>query len=439
MSLAEFGFPQQRLRTVSAQLRGSLDDAVAHEGSPSLGPHAWSEWTHAGYSPDRQPGQNQAFFDPCADLMSENDFDPSSSLHAQQRPFQHGLGFEVQMQMAGIEEEPAHAAQHSREASKASLGTGADPSHFLARQDSAHSQLAQAYPASNPGSPARSRASSLQSAASTSLQMTALTSPASPFFPNPLPSPFHDHRGSFSSTIDPSQSLRGSSPSDSSSVSNLNMSRIESSSATSSVYGGDSASTAPSTPYRSGSLSRQNSQRDSHQKHARRRSSPIKCRLAPRSAGAAWRRAVPAWLAPPCRLGRVVAVRGVGDSSAAAAAPPALVLRLVHRLARFGCRLDCRSSSRPHPRRTLPRHRRRLVRLGARARTTRPTPQRRNPPASGARYRPQPRRREVQGESDMARRLQASREHHRRDLCRLAIVRRFTVHLASCACSDANT
>lgn len=141
MSLAEFGFPQQRLRTVSAQLRGSLDDVVAHQGSPSLGSHAWSEWTHTGYSPDRQPGQNQAFFDPCADLMSENDFDPSSSLHAQQRPFQHGLGFKVQMQMVGIEEGPAHAAQHSREASKASLGTGADPSHFLARQDSAHAQV----------------------------------------------------------------------------------------------------------------------------------------------------------------------------------------------------------------------------------------------------------------------------------------------------------
>ncbi|GEM11133.1 hypothetical protein Rt10032_c13g5150 [Rhodotorula toruloides] len=252
MSLAEFGFPQQRLRTVSAQLRGSLDDAVAHQGSPGMGSHAWSEWAHAGYSPDRQPGQHQPFFDPCGDLMSENDFDPSSSLHTQQRPFQHGLGFEVQMQMAGIEEEPAHAVKHPRE------------------------PLAQAYPASNPGSPARSRASSLQSAASTSLQLTALASPASPFFPNPLPSPFHDHRGSFSSTMDPSQSLRGSSPSDSSSVSNLNMSRIESSSATSSVCGGDSASTAPSTPYRSGSLSRQNSQRDSHQKHARRRSSPIK-------------------------------------------------------------------------------------------------------------------------------------------------------------------
>lgn len=54
------------------------------------------------------------------------------------------------------------------------------------------------------------------------------------------------------------------------------MSRIESGSATSSLYGGDSASTAPSTPYRSGSLSRQNSQRDAQQKHARRRSSPIK-------------------------------------------------------------------------------------------------------------------------------------------------------------------
>lgn len=110
--------------------------------------------------------------------------------------------------------------------------------------------------------------------------MSVLTSPSSPFFPQPLPSPFHDHRAPFSSsTMNPSHSVRSSSPSDSSSVSNLNMSRIESSSTTSSVYGGnggESGSTAPSTPYRSGSISRQNSQRDSSQKHARRRSSPIK-------------------------------------------------------------------------------------------------------------------------------------------------------------------
>lgn len=141
MSLAEFGFPQQRLRTVSAQLRGSLDGAVAHHGSPGFGSHAWSEWTHTGYSPDRQAGQNQALFDPCADLMSENDFDPSSSLHAAQRPFQHGLGFEGQVQMAGIEDGPAHGGQHPRDAAKGALAAGSESSHFLARQDTAHQQV----------------------------------------------------------------------------------------------------------------------------------------------------------------------------------------------------------------------------------------------------------------------------------------------------------
>ncbi|GAA5902242.1 hypothetical protein JCM5296_003961 [Sporobolomyces johnsonii] len=111
--------------------------------------------------------------------------------------------------------------------------------------------------------------------------MSTLTSPASPFFPGPLPSPFREHPASFASgpmaTINPSHSVRSSSPSDTSSVSNLNMSRIGSSSAASSVYGGEgSTSTAPSTPYRSGSISSKAGGRASHQKHARRGSSPIK-------------------------------------------------------------------------------------------------------------------------------------------------------------------
>lgn len=111
--------------------------------------------------------------------------------------------------------------------------------------------------------------------------MSSLPSPTHPLgAASGLTSPFRvsDLYSSVSSTIHPSQALRrGSSPSDTSSVSGLNFSRLEtaSSSTTSSVFGGND-STGPSTPYRSGSVSRSNSQRDPTQKHARRRSSPIK-------------------------------------------------------------------------------------------------------------------------------------------------------------------
>lgn len=109
-----------------------------------------------------------------------------------------------------------------------------------------------------------------------------MPSPTSPTFgsgSSGLTSPFRtaDLYSSVSSTIHPSQALRGSSPSDTSSVSGLNLSRLDtaSSSATSSVFGGGD-STGPSTPYRSASVSRSNSQREPSQKHNRRRSSPIK-------------------------------------------------------------------------------------------------------------------------------------------------------------------
>ncbi|GAA5820266.1 hypothetical protein JCM3770_002445 [Rhodotorula araucariae] len=279
MSLADFSFPQQlqsqphRLRTVSAQLRNQagLDE---HAALPALdqGAHAWGEWATTGYSPDRPQGLQQPYQDPYADLMSENGFEPHTPYPHRQAVSQHGLGFEVNLAMGDGDHESAQEQLPDARPPQEFAVPLAAPPHVAALPSA---QPAQSYPTSSSG---RSRASSLQSSgAPTLIHMSVLTSPASPFFPQPLPSPFHDHRASFSSTMNPSHSVRSSSPSDSaSSVSGLNMSRVESSSATSSVYGGDSGSTAPSTPYRSGSISRQNSQRDSNQKHTRRRSSPIK-------------------------------------------------------------------------------------------------------------------------------------------------------------------
>ncbi|GJN94495.1 hypothetical protein Rhopal_007577-T1 [Rhodotorula paludigena] len=283
MSLNDFGFPQQRLRTVSAQLRNAagLDDhAPAHE--PDLSALGWGEWSTSGYSPDRPAGAPQPFHDPYSELVSENGFSSGAPFPPRQAPFQPGTAFEASVGMSGIEEEPAHAALEAGGAADPSLGRVEGTTPLLSHPPVATLPPAQGstYPTSaGPASPARSRASSLHSVSAPPLQMSALTSPASPFFPQPLPSPFGDHRASFSSTINPSQSVRSSSPSDTSSVLGLNMSRIESSSATSSIYGGETGgatATAPSTPYRSGSISRQNSQRDAHQKHTRRRSSPIK-------------------------------------------------------------------------------------------------------------------------------------------------------------------
>ncbi|GAA5845324.1 hypothetical protein JCM9279_004842 [Rhodotorula babjevae] len=269
MSLADFAFPpQQRLRTVSQQLRTLTDGSGPAHGDEDPGALAWGDWGSTTYSPDRTATAQQPYQDPYADLMSENAFDPNLPYSPRQASGHAMPTFDATMHLAGGDDE---AAQYPLE-----------QNHFHPPPDGSHPPPPhhQALPPAQPTqSPSRSRASSLQSSnGPTPLHMSVLTSPSSPFFPGPLPSPFHDTRSSFSSsTMNPSHSVRSSSPSDSSSVSNLNMSRLDSSSATSSIYGGDSGSTAPSTPYRSGSISRQNSQRgSSSQMHARRRSSPIK-------------------------------------------------------------------------------------------------------------------------------------------------------------------
>ncbi|GAA6034640.1 hypothetical protein JCM8097_001093 [Rhodosporidiobolus ruineniae] len=271
MSFAAADF---RPRTVSSQLRaaGGLEDGPG--SSPALSAHAWADWGATGYSPDRAPPAPGTFPDPYADLMSENAFGDFGGQRAPPGGYAPGLGFEMPLAMNGIEEEPA---QGEGEANEGCPGAGEraalSSSAFLPAQPApAYSS----YPASSAASsPARSRASSLHSVVGSSLQMSTLTSPASPFFPGGLPSPFHDHPSSFGQTIHPAQSVRDSSPSDTSSVSNLNLS------AASSVYGSggaDSVSTAPSTPHRSNSISSRGtgSDRQSHQKHLRRRSSPIK-------------------------------------------------------------------------------------------------------------------------------------------------------------------
>ncbi|GAA5908983.1 hypothetical protein JCM8208_007134 [Rhodotorula glutinis] len=316
MSLADFAFPPQpRIRTVSQQLRGLSDGSGPAHGDDDSGALAWGDWGSTGYSPDRTASAQQPYQDPYADLMSENAFDPNLAYSPRQASGHAMPTFDATMHLAGGDDEPAQYQLDSNHFHPPPDGSHPPPplhqplplaqpaqvrpysSHDARYRAASASELTTPRPLppppppaprcsnsatriqSHPASPSRSRASSLQSSnGPTPLHMSVLTSPSSPFFPGPLPSPFHDNRSSFSSsTMNPSHSVRrSSSPSDSSSVSNLNMSRLDSSSATSSIYGGDSGSTAPSTPYRSGSISRQNSQRGSSQMHARRRSSPIK-------------------------------------------------------------------------------------------------------------------------------------------------------------------
>ncbi|BGP58281.1 hypothetical protein JCM8202_000957 [Rhodotorula sphaerocarpa] len=290
MSLAEYGFPQPRLRTVSAQLRGSLGDLAGH-ASPGADVHAWADWSghEFGTSPHRAQSSMHALAgDPFPDLGTDGSgFDPANSSFSRNEPFPPGSGYDnAAMTLMNIDDSPPRVVGvvtdqfHHHALPAAVLERSSGEMHYAAHLDQqslAQSQLAQSYPASLTGSPARSRASSLQSIAPASLDMSALPSPTGA---SGLTSPFRsaDLYSSMSSTIHPSQSVRASSPSDTSSVSGLNLSRLEtasSSTASSSVFGGNE-SVGPSTPHRSASVSRSGSQRESSQKHARRRSSPIK-------------------------------------------------------------------------------------------------------------------------------------------------------------------
>ncbi|GAA5951805.1 hypothetical protein JCM10213_001109 [Rhodosporidiobolus nylandii] len=236
-----------RPRTVSASLRGLTGDDAS-------GSHAWSDWGSTGYSPDRPMQQPQQYAD-YGELLGESSFAGFDGARQPQQAYQPGLGFELPMPMNGIEEEPAEQL-HGQMGFEGAMSTAAGDGTVNS----------QPFPLSH-----------AQSIAPPNLQMSALASPASPFFPGGLPSPFHDRPSSFApspsaGTINPTHSVRSSSPSDSS-VSNVG----PAGSTTSSIYGGET-STAPSTPYRSNSISSRGgaSERSGHQKHLRRRSSPIK-------------------------------------------------------------------------------------------------------------------------------------------------------------------
>ncbi|GAA5872263.1 hypothetical protein JCM16303_001034 [Sporobolomyces ruberrimus] len=118
----------------------------------------------------------------------------------------------------------------------------------------------------------RSRTSSLASQQSNaSLPLSAFSSPSSPFFPGPLPSPFRDQPAAFDSqaagTINPSASVRDSSPSAASSSSNITHSRAESTASSPPECGPSSTA-----PRRAGSISSRTSARSNTLKHTRRNS-----------------------------------------------------------------------------------------------------------------------------------------------------------------------
>ena len=99
MSIAGFSFPH-RLRTVSSQLRASagLEDPTANYGSNDLySPHGGHDWNQLGY-PEPHPENYQDGFN---DFSPENGFSEYGALDSTPQ----GLGFDMSMQMNGIEEE----------------------------------------------------------------------------------------------------------------------------------------------------------------------------------------------------------------------------------------------------------------------------------------------------------------------------------------------
>ncbi|GAA5906058.1 DNA-binding domain-containing protein [Sporobolomyces salmoneus] len=268
MSVAGFSFPQ-RLRTVSSQLRSAagLEEPSANYATHDLySPHG-SEWNHLGY-PDHQP---EAYHDGYGQFSPENGFSDYGALDSTSQ----GLGFNLSMEMNGIEEESVgyEVQPVKREEGLESAPEARESYHQTRLQTrSTRNQPYATSVSTSFSSSGRSRTSSLASQHSGSIQPSALSSPNSPFFSNPLPSPFRESPGSFSSqasaTIDPSASVRYTSPSATSSSSVVTHSRADStaSSPPESVL---SSSTAPR---RTGSISSRTSARSNTLKHTRKNS-----------------------------------------------------------------------------------------------------------------------------------------------------------------------
>lgn len=159
MSLADYGFPQPRLRTVSAQLRGSLADqhaAAAPPGhsSPGLESHAWTDWSAQGISPDRPTAAQQPYSDAYADLIPGDGFDPAHGSFAHQRTgsYPYGPPYEPHVSLMSIDDSPPRAGmppngeQHPHQGfqlHRADFGPAAAMSHaaLLDEQALAQSQV----------------------------------------------------------------------------------------------------------------------------------------------------------------------------------------------------------------------------------------------------------------------------------------------------------
>ncbi|GAA6060446.1 hypothetical protein JCM10212_000039 [Sporobolomyces blumeae] len=271
MSFAGFSFPQ-RLRTVSAQLRSAagLDEPTpGYSANDSFA--AASDWNPIHYASESQ----LSYHDPFGELAADGAYAEFGVQAGQPSVGPQGLGFDMSMQMNGIEEESSGyvtAGVKHEEVVETIPEPAADAGHQTRFQT--RSTRSQAYPTSSPfASASRSRTSSL--ASQQSLQLSTLSSPSSSFFPSPLPSPFRDHPASFTSecsgTINPAASIRDSSPSEASS-SNLTFARdesVESSQA--------SEPTSTRSHRRTDSVSSRTSARGNHLKHTRRNSaSPTK-------------------------------------------------------------------------------------------------------------------------------------------------------------------
>ncbi|GAA5872261.1 hypothetical protein JCM16303_001033 [Sporobolomyces ruberrimus] len=98
MSIAGFSFPH-RLRTVSSQLRSAagLEEPSSTYPSNDLYSPQGADWNVLGY-PEQQPEIYQEGF---GEFSPENGYNEYGSLSSAP----HGLGFDMAMQMSGIEEE----------------------------------------------------------------------------------------------------------------------------------------------------------------------------------------------------------------------------------------------------------------------------------------------------------------------------------------------
>lgn len=254
--------PRHHLRSSSSHLPSSPPPTLAQHpqqnvGSPDLNPVAWSEWTNDAMSPESSAVEStdalQGFLEENAFFRTYPSGDPDDGFA--------DLGVDLRM-----ETEEDQVVERGNEGTELSRGEGVGGSKrvrtrlqsratkgqvrlnflwrarevrdrklmlLLSSSRRTQSSASEPYPTST--SPVRTQSPSFRLHLPTSLALDALGASSSSIFPGGLPSPFRQSTPT-SATMDPAHSVRSSSPSSTSSLSNL---RIGSSSAASSVYGGE--------------------------------------------------------------------------------------------------------------------------------------------------------------------------------------------------------